>query len=84
MDALVREHAERLSALETKGDSMETSMDKLHADVKELNETLSDMRHELARYRGFWGGALLVASAVWAFVTLAWDWFVGHVKGEGG
>lgn len=82
MDDVAREHAERLSALEANGENMESSMDKLHSEVKELKETLTDMRQELARYRGFWGGALLVASAVWAFVTLAWDWLVGQVRGD--
>jgi hypothetical protein len=47
-----------------------------------LSELLGEMKQDLAKYRGFWGGALLIISALWAFIELTGGWFVAKLRGE--
>lgn len=83
------EVAERLAKLEEGQKSAERerhemrgSVDSLATGLSDIRESISGMKEELARYRGFWGGALLVVSAVWAFLQLGWDWIAKHIKGD--
>ena len=83
------EVAERLAKLEEGQKSaekerheMKGAMEKEETGLSDNRESISGMKEELARYRGFWGGALLVVSAVWAFIQLGWDWIAKHVKGD--
>lgn len=42
-------------------------------DMKTIIGQQNEMSKELSKYRGFWGAIMLVASAIWAFVAVAWD-----------
>ena len=89
MDDHMIEIHERLAILEEKAEQggndraeIKRSQEGLHDDFIKLAETINDMRNDLAKYRGFWGGALLVVSAVWAFIELSGAWIVQKIKGE--
>ena len=89
MDELHLDFAERIAKLEAQSEAalresaaMKIGMDEVYAEFKTVNESLGELREELARYRGFWGGALLVCSAVWAFLQFGWEWIVAKAKGE--
>jgi Flp pilus assembly protein TadB len=84
------EVAERLAKLEESQraaeksrDEMKENISEMTAEFREVKDTLVGMREELARYRGFWGGALLVVSAVWAFLQLGWGWIETKLHGGG-
>lgn len=80
----------RIAVLEHKSDegkedraAIKRSVDTLHTEFSTFQDSITEMKEELARYRGFWGGAMLVASAVWAFMTFAWEYVVKAIKGDG-
>ena len=80
---------ERLATLEERADQggrdraeMKESMDGLHSEFGAFQETLNGMKEQLAKYHGFWGGALLIISAIWAFIELAGDWLLAKIRGE--
>ena len=63
--------AHRLATLEANSEEgqrdrehLKAGVGNLHDQVAEVNNTLNQMREELARYRGFWGGVLLIVGAV--------------------
>ena len=47
---------------------------ELHEQIETVNTTLNTMRLELERYRGFWGGVLLILGAVGTALTLAFKY----------
>ena len=57
-------HLERIAVLETKVEAMS-------ANLTSIEGKLDTAIAALAKNKGFWGGALLMVSAVWAFVTQA-------------
>lgn len=75
--------AERIATLEQLARQANEDREDMKACIHAVQDTLNQMREELAKYRGFWGGAMLVAGAVWAFITLAWDWLHAQVTGSG-
>lgn len=56
------EHATRIAVLESK-------MDSLSASLTEIKKTQDVIVQSLNKNKGFWGGALLMISAIWAFLT---------------
>jgi hypothetical protein len=80
MDA---EFAERIAVLETLVKQASANNEDMKESIHDVQSTLNAMREELARYRGFWGGAMLAAGAVWTFLTFVWDWLLARMKGEG-
>lgn len=79
--------AARIAVLEHKADegkeergAIKKSVESLRGEFSIFGDTLNGMREELARYRGFWGGAMLVIGALWAFGKLTWDWFAAQMK----
>ncbi len=57
-------HLERIAVLETKVEAMS-------ANLTSIESKLDTAIASLAKNKGFWGGAILILSAVWAFVTQA-------------
>lgn len=65
--------AERVAVLESQHDEFDRHQQAILLELKEINNTLT-------RYKGFVGGIIFVASAVWAFIDLTKGWFVNHIK----
>lgn len=82
MDELSIEFAQRIAQLEVIAEQSKKDQDVLSGKVDSITETLGEMRQDLSRYRGFWGGALLVVSAIWAFLELFGNWVAARMKGE--
>lgn len=74
--------AERIAVLEQLARQSNEDREEMKSCIHAVQDTLNEMREELARYRGFWGGAMLAAGAMWTFLTFAWDWLVARLKGE--
>jgi Flp pilus assembly protein TadB len=84
------EVAERLARLEATShqaerarEELKEAMNDITGDFKEIKDTLSGMREELARYRGLWGGIMLVCGAIWAFLEMFGGAVAARLKGEG-
>lgn len=66
------DHYERLAILETKVDDLEDNN-------KELLKLLHEVKDEMTRYKGFLGGVAFIASGVGIFLTLFKDWIIKHL-----
>lgn len=58
---------ERLARLEQQNESMKSDMEETKVMIGELENKLDDILKELARYKGFLGGAVFIVTSVWAF-----------------
>ena len=65
------EHFERLIVIETKVEDLETNH-------KELLKLMHEVKNEMTRYKGFLGGIAFLASGVGIFLTLFKDWIIKH------
>lgn len=65
------EHFERLVIIETK-------VEDLEANHKELLKLMHEIKDEMTRYKGFLGGIAFLASGVGIFLTLFKDWIFKH------
>ena len=63
---------ERLAILETKVDDLEDNH-------KELLKLMHEVKDEMTRYKGFLGGVAFIASGVGIFLTLFKDWIIKHL-----
>lgn len=66
------DHYERLAILETKVDDLEDNN-------KELLKLLHEVKDEMTRYKGFLGGVAFIASGIGIFLTLFKDWIIKHL-----
>ena len=66
------DHYERLAILETKVDDLEDNN-------KELLKLLHEVKDEMTRYKGFLGGVAFIASGIGIFLTLFKDWLLKHL-----
>jgi hypothetical protein len=65
------EHLERLAIIETKVEDLEDNH-------KELLKLMHEIKDEMTRYKGFLGGIAFLASGVGIFLTLFKDWIFKH------
>lgn len=65
------EHFERLVVIETK-------VEDLELNHKELLKLMHEIKDEMTRYKGFLGGIAFLASGVGIFLTLFKDWIFKH------
>ena len=72
---------ERIKAIEVELDHLVEDGDKRSEELEKLNSKLDTLNTELARYRGFVGGILLVATAVLSFFKFFWADIVRFFKG---
>lgn len=63
---------ERLAILETKVDDLEDNH-------KELLRLMHEVKDEMTRYKGFLGGVAFIASGIGIFLTLFKDWIIKHL-----
>ena len=63
---------ERLAILETKVDDLEDNH-------KELLKLMHEVKDEMTRYKGFLGGVAFIASGIGIFLTLFKDWIIKHL-----
>lgn len=66
------DHYERVAVLETK-------VDDLEANHKELLKLMHEVKDEMTRYKGFLGGVAFIASGIGIFLTLFKDWIIKHL-----
>lgn len=69
-------HAERLSTLEAKVDTLL----QMQTDIHAMREEMAGYSDEMSRYRGFQGGVMFVFTCLVAFLTLTKDWIISHWK----
>jgi hypothetical protein len=63
---------ERLAVIETK-------VEDLEQNHKELLKLMHEIKDEMTRYKGFLGGIAFLASGVMICLTLAKDWLLKHL-----
>jgi hypothetical protein len=63
---------ERLAIIETK-------VEDLEANHKELLKLMHEVKDEMTRYKGFLGGVAFIASGIGIFLTLFKDWIIKHL-----
>ena len=66
------ENNERLAVIETK-------VEDLEANHKELLKLMHEVKDEMTRYKGFLGGVAFIASGIGIFLTLFKDWIIKHL-----
>lgn len=54
---------------------VENELQHIRADLKELTATVNTMNDSLTKYRGMWGGMVMVIAAMGAGLKLAFDYF---------
>jgi hypothetical protein len=64
--------SERLAVIETKVEDLEDNH-------KELLRLMHEVKDEMTRYKGFLGGIAFLASGVMICLTLAKDWLLKHL-----
>lgn len=66
------DHYERLAVIETK-------VEDLEENHKELLKLMHEVKDEMTRYKGFLGGVAFIASGIGIFLTLFKDWILKHL-----
>lgn len=66
------DHYERLAIIETK-------VEDLEENHKELLKLMHEVKDEMTRYKGFLGGVAFIASGIGIFLTLFKDWIIKHL-----
>jgi hypothetical protein len=66
------DHYERIAVIETK-------VEDLEANHKELLHLMHEIKDEMTRYKGFLGGVAFIASGIGIFLTLFKDWIIKHL-----
>lgn len=66
------EHYERLAVIETK-------VEDLEQNHKELLILMHEIKDEMTKYKGFLGGVAFIASGIGIFLTLFKDWIIKHL-----
>lgn len=59
---------------------LEERLKNTHEKLDELMESQQKMLLELTKYRGLWGGVMLVITALAACLEIGRDWIFAHVK----
>lgn len=67
------EQAERIAVLESE-------VNALKEDQKEILKCMHEIRDEMTRYKGFLGGVAFLVSGLSVFFTLFKDWIANHLK----
>jgi hypothetical protein len=58
---------------------IETKVETLEANHKEMLRLMHEIKDEMTRYKGFLGGIAFLASGVVIFITLAKEWIIKHL-----
>lgn len=66
------DHVERLAVIESKVETLEDNH-------KELLKLMHEIKDEMTRYKGFLGGIAFLTSGVVVFLTLFKDWLAKHL-----
>jgi hypothetical protein len=57
---------------------LETKVDTLEDNHKELLRLMHEIKDEMTRYKGFLGGLAFLASGIGIFLTVFKDWILKH------
>lgn len=68
---MANDHLERIAVIETKVETLEDNH-------KELVRLMHEIKDEMTRYKGFLGGLAFLASGVGIFLTVFKDWIIKH------
>jgi hypothetical protein len=58
---------------------IETKVETLEANHKEMLRLMHEIKDEMIRYKGFLGGIAFLASGMVIFITLAKEWILKHL-----
>ena len=58
---------------------VETKVEDLEDNHKELLRLMHEIKDEMTRYKGFLGGVAFIASGIGIFLTLFKDWLIKHL-----
>jgi hypothetical protein len=58
---------------------IETKVEDLEQNHKELLKLMHEVKDEMTRYKGFLGGVAFIASGIGIFLTLFKDWIIKHL-----
>ena len=58
---------------------VETKVETLEDNHKELLKLMHEIKDEMTRYKGFLGGLAFIASGIGIFLTLFKDWIIKHL-----
>lgn len=79
----LRSISDRVARLEVMQDQSKEDRNEIKASIDELTTVVGEMTGEFARYRGFVGGAALVAGLVWSAVTFLGEYFWSFISKGG-
>ena len=54
---------------------LENELKHVRTDIQELTKTVKAMNESLTKYRGMWGGMVMVITAMGVGLKLAFDYF---------
>ena len=54
---------------------LENELKHVRTDIQELTQTVKAMNESLTKYRGMWGGMVMVITAMGVGLKLAFDYF---------
>ena len=54
---------------------LENELNHVRTDIQELTKTVKAMNESLTKYRGMWGGMVMVITAMGVGLKLAFDYF---------
>ena len=57
---------------------LETKVDTLEDNHKELLKLMHEIKDEMTKYKGFLGGLAFLASGIGIFLTVFKDWILKH------
>lgn len=75
---LLKESINRMSDMNERLAIIETKVEDLEQNHKELLKLMHEVKDEMTRYKGFLGGIAFLASGVGIFLTLFKDWIFKH------
>lgn len=75
--------AAKIAVLENQQAEARAERVAIRQDQKDIKDAIDRMEGELTRYRGFWGGVVLIISAILTFLKFYWESVANFVKGTG-
>lgn len=75
--------AAKIAVLENKQETASAEREAIRRETKEIKDAINRMEDELTRYRGFWGGIVLVATAIFTFLKFYGTSLSNFVRGTG-
>lgn len=63
-------------------EDIKQNLRELNAEMRQMQEVQNEILRDLNRYKGIWGGVIMVVTAVWALFVTFKDAFKGGSNGS--